>query len=71
MSIVKGDKTGEWWYTDLYTKKLWIPSAPAAAQIVFCAGAAGQKVGHNGNLGPIVVEQALIDKVPDVATHPG
>lgn len=68
--IVKGDKSPEWWHTDLLTRKVWIPSANAAAQIIWCTAVAGGKVSHNPDNGPITIEQAMIDKIPDIAKTP-
>lgn len=70
MHIVRGDKTGEWWHTDLLTRKVWIPSANAAAQIIWCTAVAGGKISTDGKNGPIVIEQAMIDKIPDITKTP-
>lgn len=70
MHIVKGDKSPEWWHTDLLTRKVWIPSANAASQIIWCTAVAGSKVSHNPDNGPITIEQALIDKIPDITRTP-
>jgi N-acetylmuramoyl-L-alanine amidase len=60
------DKTdgGRWYVTDMYSFKTYIPTAEAAAQIIWCTVAGGGKIYHGANNGPIAVSTDLLRNIP-------
>lgn len=55
---------GRWYVTDLYSYKTYIPSAEAAAQIIWCTVAAGGHIYASAGNGPIEVSGALLANIP-------
>jgi hypothetical protein len=63
MWIIKGNRSDEWWFTDLFTDKHHIMSVDDAAAIIWSYAVNGYKLAHADNNQPIVFDQAFVDQI--------